>query len=152
MHPSETAAHLLVRVLAYLLDWRENLEISPGIDTPDEPALKAVDPTGKMQLWVDVGSPAPRRLHKAGKIAKKVKVYAVKDSGVYLRELAKENVYRADEIEFLSFPSEFLKGLEATLERDNDWSVTVTGGTLYVTAGGRDLQGEVRRHSPEPRG
>jgi len=147
MHPSEAAPYFLTRVLAYLLNWEEGIEMMPGIEDPEEPAIRVKDLTGKCRLWIDVGSPAAKRLHKAAKLAESVKVYAYKDPRVYLRETAKEEVYRFGEIGFYSFPPELLKGLEGTLGRDNTWEVTVTGGTLYIRAGDRDVQGEVNRHS-----
>lgn len=150
MHPSEAGPHFLARVLAFLLHWQEGIEMMPGIDDPDEPAIRRMDLTGKYLLWVDVGAPTPKRLHKAAKIAQEVRVYAYKDPSVFLRELAKEEVHRIGEIGFHSFPPEFLKALERTLERDNAWEVTVTGGTLYVHASGLDLQGEVKMHNPLP--
>ncbi|HRZ91092.1 MAG TPA: YaeQ family protein [Spirochaetia bacterium] len=147
MHSSEAGPYFITRVLAYLLNWEEGIEMMQGIDSPDDPAIQVKDLTGKYKLWLDVGSPAPKRLHKAAKLAGKVKVYAYKDPGVYLREMAKEDVHRFSEIEFHSFPPEFLKDLERTLERDNAWEVTVSGGTLYIRAGDRDVQGEVKTHT-----
>jgi uncharacterized protein YaeQ len=146
MHPSESGPHFLARVLAYLLNWEEGIEMTPGIDSPDEPAVRVTDATGRCRLWVDVGTPMPKRLHKASKYADKVSVYAYKDPGVYLRETAREEVYRLETIGFFSFQPDFLRGLQDTLERDNVWDVTVSGGYLYIHAGGRDLQGEVKTH------
>ncbi len=149
LHPSETEQHFLTRVLAYLLNWQDGIEMMPGIDSPDDPAIRVKDFTGKYLVWIDVGNPAPKRLHKASKLAEVVKVYAYKDPGVYLRETAKEEVYRLSEIGFCSFSGDFLAALARTLDRDNNWEVTVTGGTLYMTAGKVELQGEARKHGIE---
>jgi len=146
MHPSESEPYFLTRVLAYLLNWQDGIEMMQGIDSPDDPAIQVKDLTGKVRLWLDIGSPAPKRLHKAAKLSEKVKVYAYKDPGVYLRETAKEDVHRFEEIEFHSFPHAFLTALGRTLVRDNNWEVTVTGGSLYMTAGGVELQGEIVDH------
>jgi uncharacterized protein YaeQ len=147
MHPSETDRRLLARVLAYLLNFQEGIEMMPGIDEPDHPSIRVMDPTGRIRLWVDVGTPAPKRLHKASKSSDEVRCYFFKDPRVYLSEFSKEGVHRSAEIGFFAFEPEMLQSLASTLERDNDWQVTVSGGTLYIHAGGTDVNGEVTRRS-----
>src|SRR5580658_8592368 len=75
MHPSEAPPFLLTRVLAYCLNFQEGLEFSQGISTPDEPALRVRDLTGVLKLWIDIGNPSAKRLHKASKAAPTVRVY-----------------------------------------------------------------------------
>src|SRR4051812_24389523 len=74
-HPSETAEHLVTRVLAYCLEFTEGLAFSRGIAEPDEPALAVRDLTGTLKAWIDVGAPDAARLHKAAKAAPRVAVY-----------------------------------------------------------------------------
>src|SRR3984893_17257161 len=68
-HQSETAEHLLTRVLAYCLEYTEGIALSNGISEPDEPAIAVRDLTGVLRVWIGVGGAEAARLHKARKAA-----------------------------------------------------------------------------------
>ena len=61
LHPSEAVDHMLVRVLAYCLEFTEGLEFSKGLDDPDTPALWARDLTGRLTHWIEVGLPSAEK-------------------------------------------------------------------------------------------
>ncbi len=80
-HPSETAPFLLTRVLAFALCYEQNLEFSPaGLGDPDVPALSSKGLNGVTNLWIEIGNASARKLHKASKSAKEVKVFTYKKS------------------------------------------------------------------------
>ena len=145
-HPSESAPFFAVRALAYCLNAREGLEFSGGISTPDEPAIYVKDPTGRLVLWIDVGQPDPRRLHKASKLGAEVKVYSQRDPFHYLGVLKAEDLYRKPEIRLHSFEPGFPEEVARTLDRDNAWALTVSGGSLYLSAGNREFHSEIHTH------
>src|ERR1043165_8316182 len=68
-HASETAANLLLRVLAYALEYEEGIAFSEGISATDEPAVLARDATGRLTAWIEVGAPDAARLHAGSKAA-----------------------------------------------------------------------------------
>ena len=74
-HQSETAERMLMRVLAYCLEYTEGITLSNGISEPDEPAIAVRDLTGVLRTWIDVGAPEAPRLHRASKAAPRVAVY-----------------------------------------------------------------------------
>ena len=79
-HPSENGQYLLTRALAYPLAFQENLEFSPGgLADPDAPALQAKAPMGGYELWIEIGNPSAKKLHKASKVSKQVLVYTYKN-------------------------------------------------------------------------
>ena len=45
-HPSETAAFMMTRVLAYCLEFEEGIAFSEGVSSTDEPAVLVRDLTG----------------------------------------------------------------------------------------------------------
>ena len=150
MHPSETPPYLLTRVLAFALNFEPNaesvLEFNPsGLSDHDEPCLSRAAPNGGTQLWIEIGSPSARKLHKASKASNRVRVYAYRDPAAIAKEIAAEKTHRASEIEIYFFPPDFLKGLGMTLAKDNRWTVTVNDGSLMVTAGERTEQTELAR-------
>ena len=73
-HPSESAAWLVARVLAYCLEYREGIAFSRGLSEPDDPVIAVRDLTGALLSWIEVGLPDAARLHKAAKPGPAVKL------------------------------------------------------------------------------
>src|SRR3982751_4501075 len=69
MHPSETMAYMVTRLLAYCLEYIEGIELTAGLSDGDEPAIVIRDLTGKVTGWIEVGLPDADRLHRASKLA-----------------------------------------------------------------------------------
>jgi uncharacterized protein YaeQ len=145
-HPSENLAFLLTRMLAYALNYQDGLAFSAeGLCNPDDPCLSKPDPKGGMALWIEVGNPSARRLHKAAKAATQVKVYTYKNPQSLLEEVAREKVYNSERIELFAVEPAFLDKLEALLERDNEWDVMHNEGSLTVNVGDVSEATELRR-------
>ena len=147
-HPSEAPSFFAARVLAYCLHFQDGLEMSQGVSDTELPALRMVGPDGSVPLWIEVGQPSAERLHKASKTGARVLVYSHKEPYQYLKNLSGGKIHRASDIKVYSFEPGFLEAVGRALGRDNRWSLTVTGGTLYLSAGGKDLTSERREASP----
>jgi uncharacterized protein YaeQ len=147
MHPSEVSDYLLTRVMAYALNYQPGLEFAPGgLSNPDEPGISVLSPNGGYDLWIEIGNGSPRKIHKAAKASRVVKIYTYKDAAHLTRELAANQVHRAEDLEIYSFPQGFLSQVAATLKRDNEWSLTHTEGSLILDANGETVQAELTRH------
>jgi len=135
-HPSETDAFMLCRVIANCLHLGDGVEMSKaGLCDADEPALLARDLTGQLLLWLDIGTPAPERLHKASKLAQRVVVYTHKRPELLLGKLRGARIHRAEDLELYALDPGILADLAAVLSRVNHWSLLRNDGTLFVTAG-----------------
>jgi uncharacterized protein YaeQ len=147
MHPSESNAYLVTRLLAYALNEREDLQFSPeGLSDPDAPALHATTPNGEILLWIEIGNPSARKLHKAAKAARQVKVYTYKDPEALLKEIRSNKVYHAESIEIYSLDPRFLETLAGRLERKNVWGVIHQEGSLNVSIGDVAEVAELAKH------
>lgn len=136
MHPSESNAYLLTRLIAYVLNDREFLEFSPeGLSDPDAPAIRAANPNGEIRLWIEIGNPSARKLHKAAKAAKQVMVYTYKDPDPLLKDIRENKVFHAETIGIWSIDPKFLETLAVRLERTNTWGIILHEGTLNVSIG-----------------
>jgi uncharacterized protein YaeQ len=143
-HPSEHMPYLLTRVLAYALNTQEGLAFSAtGLHDPDTAAISILDAFGGFKLLIEIGSPSARKLHKATKISKNVKVYTYKNPEKFMNELREEKVHRGDEIDFHSFSPEFLEELALVMKRDNRWSLLLDDGVLTVQVGEQSISGEL---------
>jgi uncharacterized protein YaeQ len=140
MHPSESIPFFVTRVLAYCLNYQEGLEFSAGISEPDDPAIQVKGLTGQIELWIDIGNPAAKRIHKAAKSAKQVKIYTHKDIRKLVEDFKEEKVHKLEELGLYSMDQKFLNAVGATLERDNHWEMTLNEGELYVGVGKESFQ------------
>lgn len=145
-HPSEAAPYLLTRVIAFALNVQEGLEFAPGgLSDSDTPCLRVPGPQGGVSVWIEVGNPSARKLHKASKAAKSVKVYTYKNAELLAEEIRGGDVHRANEIEIYALDSNFLQRLAGHLDRDNRWSLLHQQGNLVIDVGGTTETGELRR-------
>jgi uncharacterized protein YaeQ len=147
MHPSESHAYLLTRLIAFVLNEQEFLAFSPGgLSDPEDPCISAATPNGAIRLWIEVGNPSARKLHKAAKAADKVKVYTYKDPDVLLKEIRGNKVYQAESIDIHSLDPAFLDRLAPRLERTNTWDILVHERVLNVSVGEAAESTELRSH------
>jgi len=144
-HPSESGPYLIARVIAYALEYSEDLAFSKGLGSADEPAVWAYDPSGQLLAWIEVGTPDPARVHKARKAADDVAVYCHKDPYAWLKSLAAAKVHARDTIRLYLLDRRFVEALAETLERRVAWSLTRSEGTLYVQAGALSLTAPLTR-------
>ncbi len=134
-HPSETSVYLLCKVLAYVLNFQEHLEFSPqGLGDPEAPAVRALDLNGTLALWIEIGHPNPKKLHKATKAARAVKVYTYKDPKVLINELNSQTVHKVETIEFFALKQKTLEGLATQLLRDNKWNLVQQNGVVIISS------------------
>jgi uncharacterized protein YaeQ len=136
-HPSETAEYMLVRVLAYCLEYQEGIELTEGVSSGDEPALLVRDLTGRVIAWIEVGMPAASRLHRGSKLAGRVAVYTHRDVRQLLAQLAGQRIHRAEAIPVRAFDRGVIEQIAALIDRRASLALSVTHGEMYVTLGER---------------
>lgn len=147
LHPSESIPYFLTRILAYALNIEEGLTFAPtGLHDPDAAAMHILDTHGGFKTLIEVGSPSARKLHKATKQAKHVKVYTYKNPHSLIEEILKEKVHRASEIEIFSVQPHFLSELEPHLKPNNRWAILYNDGTLSVQIEEQSINAEIARH------
>ena len=144
MHASESFPYLLTRMFAYVLNIDPQLEFSSeGLANPDDPCISHKDSMGGYHLWIEIGNPSAKRLHKAAKASRRVKVYTYKNPKGLLNELETGNIYQPDKIELFSLAPEFLETLENLLDRNNRWSIVHDHNSLMVNVGDQSVVGEI---------
>lgn len=136
LHPSEASSYLLSRALAFVLSHQEGIEFSPGgLGDPEAPALRILNLRGEVEIWIEIGSPSARKLHKASKTAKTVRIYTYKNPEVLLNEIRTNDVHRASDLEIFAFDHKFLDQVASKLEKNNRWNLLVQQGQLDLTIG-----------------
>jgi uncharacterized protein YaeQ len=145
-HPSETAEYMLVRILAYCLEYQPGIEMTEGVSSGDEPALLVRDLTGRITAWIEVGMPDASRLHRGSKLAGRVAVYTHRDVRQLLAQLAGEKIHRAAEIPIRAFDRAMLDEIAGTLERRVSFALSVTAGELHLSTGERTFVLSIGEH------
>jgi uncharacterized protein YaeQ len=90
--------------------------------------------------WIEVGAPAPDRLHRAAKLAERVIVYCHRRPDLLQQRCAKERVHKGDRIRLVKVPGDLLEALERRLDRNNRWDLSVTEGRLTIVIGGEVIE------------
>lgn len=142
-HPSETTERLVTRILAYALEYTEGIRFAGDLSAGDEPAAWVHDLTGALTGWVEVGTPAPERLHRATKAADRVAVYNHKEREPWLSEVKAYKIFRPDRLWITFLPSSLIGPLAARLDRRNRWAISRTEGVVYLNADGGVLEAEL---------
>lgn len=141
---SETAERLLVRLLAFCLCYEEGIRFTGGVSSGDEPDVWVTELQPGMgervKLWIEVGLPEARRLLKAARHCGRVILFA------YGKRRAKWESDHLDElrergnITVLGVDLDTLARLTDSLDRQIAWSLTVSGGAIYLTAGDQHIE------------
>ena len=145
-HPSETAEYMVVRILAYCLEYQEGIELTEGVSSGDEPALVVRDLTGRVKAWIEVGMPDANRLHRGSKLAGRVAVYTHRDPRQVLAQFAGEKIHRSDEIPIRAFDRRLIEQIAAVIDRRTSFSLSVSQGELYVSIGDQTITLPIVEH------
>jgi len=143
-HPSESPRYMVARTLAYALSYADGITFSKGgLSSTEEAPVSIVDPTGRLLAWIDIGSPAASRLHKAAKAADAVVIYTWSDLAPLRKEAA--TVHRASEIVIVTIPASFLDTLAEGIGRRAELELLHTSGQLYATLDGVTHEAPIER-------
>lgn len=145
-HPSETAAFMLTRVLAYCLEYEEGIAFTEGVAATDEPAVLVRDLTGRITAWIEVGAPDAERLHYGSKLADRTVVYTHRDPAKVMAPWAGKRIHDAESICLYSFDPGFIDAAVAALGRRNAVTLSITERELYLDLNGTMLTGTVHEH------
>lgn len=147
-HPSETDERMMVRLLAYALHAHEDLAFGNKIGSEeDEPDLWQKDPTGAIELWIDVGQPDEKEVRKACGRSRRVVVYTYSGHGAKVWwEQVKAGLERCANLTVVHLPADAAPQLAAMAERTMHLQLTVQDGQVWVSAyGGATVHIELRQ-------
>jgi len=148
-HPSETAEHLTLRVLAWCLLNEDRLEIGPGLSAADAADLWTHDLTGRLTTWIECGSAQGEELRRvlqqnAGAKAHVV-LYEPRRRDDLLAEIARWK--RSLPLTVWFVDPELVRALAGIEDRRQRWQVTITDDHIYVEVDGAAFDGEARRET-----
>ena len=143
-YPEEPDEHILLRFLAFVLFFDEQLHDAPGWIDTHEPDVRADDLTGQLSLWIECGMPPMKRLVSAlnrHKTARFVALFATADEcDAFRKAVLSERPRNVENLEIWRMPRAFMHGLERVGNRSMTWTATLTDGTLYLDSDGEMLE------------
>ncbi|TQF72494.1 YaeQ family protein [Pseudoalteromonas luteoviolacea] len=140
-HPSENEQRLMVRLLAYILQYNEELTFTKGLCVDDEPAAWQKNLTDDVELWVDIGLPDEKRLKKAAVRAKQVVLYTY---GENTQEIWwKKNQSAANQysnLSVFSLPYSATSQMTELFARSMDLTATIQDGEIWLSNSEHSVQ------------
>lgn len=142
-HPSETDERLMVRIVAFALNAHENLEMTKGLSTDDEPDIWQKSLSGELDVWVALGLPSEKVMRQSCSKAVKVVVYPyggrtaeiwwdkIKNSATRFDNIQVINLSAADTCALAKLASRAMK-LQINIQ-DGDVMVSVDDSIVYIT-------------------
>jgi len=140
LHPSETVERMMARIIAFCLNVQENLSFTKGLSSVEEPDLWVKTLDDQVKLWIDVGEPAPDRIKKSSRQAPEVAVYSFNSKSETWWEQTKNKVHQFENVKYYQLDWKNIQTLATFAERTMDWSVTISGDTVYVAAEGQECE------------
>lgn len=142
-HPSETDERLMVRLLAFALNAHEQLEMTRGISTDDEPDIWQKSLSGELELWVALGLPSEKVVRQSCSKARKVIIYSYggRTADMWWEKI-KNSTTRFGNLQVVNFSEEDTSALARLASRtmrlqvniqDGDVMVSVDESMIYVT-------------------
>lgn len=137
-HPSETVDRLLVRMLAFLFDADDRLQMTRGLSSSDEPDLWRHSDSGEIEHWIELGLPDAQRLKKASHRAQRVTLYCYGERKTDVWWQQNQAVLGSlVNLAVVLIPAEPIAALQSLLDRHMKWQATLQDNTAWVgDAGG----------------
>ncbi len=142
-HPSETDERLMLRLLAFALNADEQLEMTKGISTDDEPDIWQKSLSGELELWVALGLPSEKIIRQSCGKARDVVIYCygdktapgwwdkVQNKTTRFDNLRVMNILDQDMIALGNLANRSMK-MQVNIQ-DGDVMVSINDSIIYVT-------------------
>lgn len=134
-HPSETDERLMVRLLAFGLNANEQLEMTKGISTDDEPDIWQKSLSDELEMWVALGLPSEKVVRqscgKAGNVI--VYCYGGRTAEMWWEKL-KNRTTRFDNLQVVNFSEKDTGDLAGLASRSMKMQINIQDGDVMVSA------------------
>lgn len=132
-HPSETDERMMVRLLAFALNAHDQLELTKGLSTDDEPDIWQKSLSGELDLWVALGLPSEKIVRQSCGKAKEVIVYSYGRAADVWWEKIKNSTTRFDNLQVVNFSESDTRDLGNLASRSMKLQVNIQDGDVMVS-------------------
>ena len=135
-HPSETDERMMIRLIAFIMNANDQLEMTKGLSTDDEPDIWEKELSGEIKHWIDLGLPDEKRIRKACGRAKQVTLFCY--GGNPAQHWFDKNTHflsRFNNITIINLPTKETQQLAAITERSMQLQISIQDEQLWVNNG-----------------
>jgi uncharacterized protein YaeQ len=132
-HPSETDERLMVRLLAFALNAHEQLEMTKGLSSDDEPDIWQKSLSGELELWVALGLPSEKVVRQSCGKSDAVVVYSYGKTADMWWDKIKNSTTRFDNLQVVNFSQDDTSALEKLANRSMRMQVNIQDGEVMVS-------------------
>ena len=135
-HPSETDERMMVRLLAFALNAHEQLEMTKGISTDDEPDIWQKSLSDELELWIALGLPSDKVVRQSCAKAQKVVIYTYggRTADVWWDKI-QNSTSRFDNLQVMSLSEQATSELAGLADRSMKLQVNIQDGDVMVSVG-----------------
>jgi uncharacterized protein YaeQ len=135
-HPSETDERMMVRLLAFALNAHEQLEMTKGISTDDEPDIWQKSLSDELELWIALGLPSEKVVRQSCAKAKKVVIYTYggRTADVWWDKI-QNSTTRFDNLQVVALSEQSTSELAGLADRSMKLQVNIQDGDVMVSVG-----------------
>ncbi len=140
LHPSENLPRMMARIVVFCLNAQDGLTFTKGLSEVEQPDIWLQQADEHIALWLEVGEPAPERIKKASRQATEVKIYSFNSKSETWWAQNKNKVEPSDQVQFYQLPWHAMQRLADSAQRTMDWSLTISGDTVYVVTDHHEVE------------
>ena len=135
-HPSENDERMMVRLLAFALHADEALAFGNKIGNEDEPDLWLKDPTGAIDLWIDVGQPDEKQVRRACGRSRQVFIYTYggHSADVWWNQ-ARPVLEKSRNLNVINLPAAVVPAMAKLAQRTMKLQCTIQDGQVWLSDG-----------------
>lgn len=134
-HPSETDERLMLRIVAFAMNAHENMEMTKGLSTDDEPDIWQKSLSGELDVWVSLGLPSEKIIRQSCGKSKKTIIYTYggKSAEIWWDKV-RNSTARFDNLQVANFSSVETAALAGLAQRALKLQVNIQDGELMISA------------------
>ena len=140
-HPSETDERMMVRLLAFVLNADEQLQMTKGLSTDEEPDIWLRNLSGEIELWIDLGLPEEKRIRKAFSQSKAVSVFSYGGGNAdiwWQKHQAKLADYNNLRVYYIN-PDD-IAAMTQLVDRTMELQCTIDANQVWITCGEQSVE------------
>jgi len=133
-HPSETDERLMLRIVAFAMNAHENMEMTKGLSTDDEPDIWQKSLSGELDVWVSLGLPSEKIIRQSCGKSKKTIIYTYggKSAEIWWDKV-RNSTARFDNLQVANFSSVETAALAGLAQRALKLQVNIQDGELMTS-------------------
>ena len=134
LHPSETIERMVMRLLAYCLNYHERLQFTKGLSTDSEPDLWRHAYNGEIEHWIELGLPDAKRVKRACSRSEQVTIYAYGGQALDSWWQTMKNTFaRQDDLEAFQFDEAVIAEFSEQVTRTMSLSCMIQEGIVTLS-------------------